>query len=194
MGVVMPAVEVCSSRVTDRLLPVLAACSQGRCLGSSTEVRSDRHRADNIELDTGGICGSHSACNFAGARRGYPVVRSQHRHDPDRHARRSCRHRRREESGREAGPQCPQAAGRTACPGTAADDSCAAGAAGSGGSVDASGTAAQPVCAAAAGRPRDTLASGCADQAGPVATDGPSAAPHSVHEPSYSAGFSTPRR
>ena len=32
------------------------------------------------------------------------------------------------------------------------------------------------------------------DQAGPVATGGPSAAPHSVHEPSYSAGFSTPRR
>ena len=55
--------------------------------------------------------------------------------------------------------------------------------------------AAQPVCAAAAaGRPRQALASGCTDQAGPVATGGPSAAPHSVHEPSYSAGFSTPRR
>ena len=31
-------------------------------------------------------------------------------------------------------------------------------------------------------------------QAGPVATGGPFAAPHSVHDPSYSAGFSTPRR
>ena len=32
------------------------------------------------------------------------------------------------------------------------------------------------------------------NQAALVATGGPSAAPHSVHEPSYSAGFSTPRR
>ena len=51
----------------------------------------------------------------------------------------------------------------------------------------------QPNPFAVPGDARDEVASGL-DQAGPVATGGPSAAPHSVHEPSYSAGFSTPRR
>ena len=113
---------------------VSGACGRNRSARRQCGSEAHRHRGN------AGTCRGHSACNFAGAGSGYPVVRRQYRHDPDRDARRSCRHRRREESGREAGPQCPQAAGRTACPGTAADDSCAASAAGSGGSVDASGS------------------------------------------------------
>ena len=92
----------------------------------------------------------------------------------------------------EAGPQRRQEAGRTAGSGTAANCG-AAGAPGTRGRADSAAATTQSVHAVP-GDARDEVALLFADQAGPVATGGPSAAPHSVHEPSYSAGFSTPRR
>ena len=97
-----------------------------------------------------------------------------------------------QDHGSEAGPQRRQEAGRGAGPGTAAD--CARG-----GRVWR-GRQRWPNSNCRPTRSRNSRSRArrgsvwIEDQAGPVATGGPSAAPHSVHEPSYSAGFSTPRR
>ena len=91
----------------------------GRNRGARRQCGSEdrRHRRN------AGTCRGHAACNFAGAGSGYPAVRRQYRHDPDRDARRSRRpHRRNDiDHGSEAGPQRRQEEGRRAGPGTAAD-------------------------------------------------------------------------
>ena len=77
-------------------------------------VPDQRGSEDRSHHRDAGTCRSHAAGNCAGAGSGYPVVRRQYRHDPDRDAWRPPGHHRCNDivHGSEAGPQSRSEEGR----------------------------------------------------------------------------------